>query len=94
MREAREHTAEVIPEAVAPSLVCQEHSSTPGKPWLDEVKPLAVSVDEFCRLTSIGRTTAFALIRDKRLEVRRIGGRTLVLMRSIEALLELNDGLR
>lgn len=49
--------------------------------------PLAVSITEFCRLTSLGRTTAFQLARDQRIEVRHVGSRTLVLMRSIEKLL-------
>lgn len=54
------------------------------------MKPLAVSVEEFCRITSLGRTNCFQLIRDKKLEVRRIGSRTLVLLSSIEALLQLD----
>lgn len=58
-----------------------------------EPRPLAVSIKEFCRLCSIGRTTAWTLAREKRVEVRRIKGKTLVLMRSIEALLEV-DGAR
>jgi hypothetical protein len=50
-------------------------------------KPLAVSIAEFCRLTSIGRTKAYGLIRDGRLGVTRVDRRTLVLVSSIEALL-------
>ena len=52
-------------------------------------KPIAISVEEFCRLSSLGRTSAFKLLRDGLLERRRVGGRTLVLMRSVEALLGL-----
>lgn len=55
------------------------------------MKPLAVTVEEFCQITSLGRTTAFQLIREGRIEVRRVRRRTLVLMRSIDALLELNS---
>lgn len=54
------------------------------------VMPVAVTVAEFCRLCSIGKTTAWALIRDDKVEVRRIGSRTLVLTRSIAKLLELD----
>ena len=54
-------------------------------------KPLAVSVREFCRLSSLGRSTAFKLINEGRLEVIRIGGRTLVLTRSIDELLIASD---
>ena len=57
------------------------------------MKPLAVSVEEFCKITSLGRTSAFQLIREGRIEVRRVHRRTLVLMSSIEALLQLDpDG--
>lgn len=58
------------------------------------MKPLAVTVEEFCQITSLGRTTAFQLIREGRLEVRRVRRRTLVLMCSIEALLELSSQKR
>lgn len=54
-------------------------------------RPLAVTIKEFCRLVSLGRTTAFALARDRKIEVRHVAGRTLVLTRSIDALLELSD---
>lgn len=57
-----------------------------------EVTPLAVSVQQFCRLTSVGRTTAFALIRDGELESRHVRGRTLILWRSVETLLRLQAG--
>ena len=52
--------------------------------------PIAVSMAEFCRLTSLGRTTAYALARTNRIETRRVNGRTLVLTRSISALLDLD----
>ena len=52
-------------------------------------RPLAVSMREFCRLTSLGRTTAFALAREGEVEVRRVSGRTLILTRSIDRLLDL-----
>jgi hypothetical protein len=54
--------------------------------------PIAVSIKEFCRLTSLGRTSAFKLASEGRIEVRRVSGRTLVLMRSIESLLDLRRG--
>jgi hypothetical protein len=44
---------------------------------------------EFCRLISLGKTSAFALVRDKKVEVRHVSGRTLVLTRSIDELLNL-----
>ena len=56
----------------------------------DARKPVAISVREFCRLSSLGRTSAFKLIREGQLECRRIGSRTVILMRSVEALLDLS----
>lgn len=53
-------------------------------------KPLAVSIKQFCELSALGRTTTFKLINEGRLEVRHVCGRTLILMRSIEALLEMD----
>ena len=46
-------------------------------------KPLAVSIPECSRLTSLGRTLIFQLIAEGRLEARRVERRTLVLMRSL-----------
>ena len=54
-------------------------------------RPVAISFKEFCRLTSLGRTTAWALARDKKIEIRRVGSRTVVLTRSIDGLLDLNS---
>lgn len=56
----------------------------------DARKPVAISVREFCRLSSLGRTSTFKLIREGQLECRRIGSRTVILMRSVEALLDLS----
>ena len=67
-----------------------EAAQTLIKPRDGGVPPLAVSVRECCELTSLSRTTCFELIRENRLEVRRIGRRTLVLMRSINSLLGLD----
>ena len=53
--------------------------------------PLAPSVDNFCRLAGIGRTHGWKPIRDNRVEVRRLGHRTVVLMRSIHALLDCSN---
>ena len=54
-------------------------------------KPLAVSIKEFCRLTSLGRTSAFKLISSGTLETLPVGGRTLILWHSIEKLLGLGN---
>ena len=53
---------------------------------------LSVTFKEFCRLVGVGRTTAWALARDKKIELREIGRRRVVLTRSIEKLLRMRDG--
>lgn len=40
---------------------------------------LAFEVNEFCRLHSIGRTTFYEEVKARRLEVRKIGSKTVVL---------------
>lgn len=52
-------------------------------------RPFAVSIKEFCRLVSVGKTTAWALARDGKIEVRHVRGRAVVLTRSIDSLLDL-----
>lgn len=52
--------------------------------------PLAYSVSDACRVTSIGRTRLYALIAEGRLDVRKIGRRTLITAASLRALI---DGL-
>ena len=51
-------------------------------------EPLAYSVTEACRVTSIGRTRLYALINEGRLEIRKIGKRTLIPAASLRALIE------
>jgi len=38
----------------------------------------AYSIDEFCERNGIGRTTAYAEIKDKRLKVRKVRRRTII----------------
>ena len=49
--------------------------------------PLAYSVAEACRITSIGRTRLYALIAEGRLEVRKIGKRTIIPADSLKRLI-------
>ena len=51
-------------------------------------EPLAYSVAEACRVTSIGRTRLYALIAEGRLEVRKIGKRTIIPAESLRRLIE------
>lgn len=50
-------------------------------------KPMAVPVDDTCRITGLGRTSIYELIAQGKLKSVAIGRRRLVLYESIEALL-------
>ena len=51
------------------------------------IEPLAYSVREACRISSLGRTRLYQLIGEGRLEVRKIGKRTLIPAASLRALI-------
>lgn len=53
--------------------------------------PLAYSIADACKITSIGRTRLYALIAEGRLEVRKIGRRTIIPASSLRALIEGQD---
>ena len=50
-------------------------------------EPLAYSIADACRVSSIGRTKLYALIGTGQLEARRIGGRTLIPAASLRRLI-------
>lgn len=52
------------------------------------IEPLAYPVSEACRVSSLGRTRLYQLIAEGRLEVRKIGKRTLIPAASLRALIE------
>lgn len=54
----------------------------------DSPEPLAYSVADACRVSSIGRTRLYQLIGEGRLEVRKVGKRTLIPAASLRALIE------
>lgn len=56
---------------------------TPNTP-----EPLAYSVADACRVSSLGKTQIYALIGAGRLESRKVGKRTLILAVSLRALIE------
>lgn len=51
------------------------------------IEPLAYSISEACRVSSLGRTRLYQLIGEGRLEVRKIGKRTLIPAASLRALI-------
>jgi hypothetical protein len=52
-----------------------------------DIKPITVTVAKAQKISGLGRTTIWNLIKAGRLERRRIGRRTLIVYRSLEALL-------
>jgi excisionase family DNA binding protein len=50
-------------------------------------EPLAYSIADACRVSSIGRTKLYELIGNGQLEARRIGGRTLIPAPSLRRLI-------
>ena len=55
-------------------------------------KPLTITVAMARRISGLGNTTLWALIKDRRLQTVRIGRRTLINYRSLEMLLEPDTG--
>lgn len=56
-------------------------------------QPLAYSISEACRVSSLGRTFIFAAIRDDRLETRKVGRRRLILADSLRRFIEQREGV-
>ncbi len=52
-----------------------------------ELQPLAYSIADAARVSSIGRTRLYALISEGRLKARKIGKRTLIPAESLRALI-------
>ena len=51
------------------------------------LQPLAYSIADACLVSSIGRTRIFSLIKEGRLQTRKIGKRTLIPADSLRALI-------
>lgn len=73
----------------------RDNGTQPVRDWVCSncgfsiLRPMAVSMKEFCRLVGCGKTTAWCLDREGKIETRKVRGRKVVLMRSIDALLQL-----
>jgi excisionase family DNA binding protein len=50
-------------------------------------EPLAYSVNDACRVSTLGKTRLYQLIAEGRLETRKIGKRTLIPASSLRALI-------
>jgi excisionase family DNA binding protein len=64
------------------------HEPDPRAPERDLSLLLSVRVKEACRLTGIGRSKIYLLMREGRLESVKVGSMTLIPVRSLRALLE------
>ncbi len=53
----------------------------------NEPQPLAYSIKEACRVSTLGRTRIYQLINEGRLESRKIGKRTLIPAAFLRALI-------
>jgi excisionase family DNA binding protein len=62
------------------------HSTDTSYDAPEGARPLAVSVKAACKLTGIGRTLMFELIKDGRVGAIKIGRRRLVIYASLVAL--------
>ena len=51
-------------------------------------QPLAYSVADACKVSSIGKTRLYALIAEGRLQARKVGKRTLIPAASLRALID------
>lgn len=63
--------------------ILQENPNLPAR-----IEPLAYCVEDAAKALGIGRTQTFYLIRDGQLKAVKIGRRTLVPVKEIEAFLE------
>ncbi len=50
-------------------------------------QPIAYSVSEACRVSSLGRTKIYQLISEGKLDARKLGTRTLILADSLDHLI-------
>jgi excisionase family DNA binding protein len=63
-----------------------KQGSPPDDPYL--TLPLTVRVKEACRLTGIGRSKLYLLMREGQLEFVKVGTMTLISMASLKELLD------
>lgn len=57
-----------------------------------ESPKLAFTVAEACHAVGIGRSKLYELIGEGRIEIRKIGSRTIIPADSLRALVEVGDG--
>lgn len=53
-----------------------------------QLEPVAYSIPEACRVSSLGRTNLYRFINEGKLEARKLGGRVLIPAESLRRLIE------
>lgn len=64
------------------------HRAPTGSAYAPErapLSPLAIGIPDACRMTGLGRSTMFDLIRRREIETRKVGRRRLILTDSLTA---------
>jgi excisionase family DNA binding protein len=82
-----EQFADFVATKVADRLKNEIKQPGTGLPVISQPQPLVVTIHEACRLIGFSRSTVWRMIKDKQLEVVRIGGGTRIRMESIYHLL-------
>lgn len=62
-------------------------SSSGAASCCHHIEPLAYSVEEACRVSSLGRTRLYQLMNEGKLQSRKIGKRTIIPAASLRALI-------
>jgi hypothetical protein len=57
----------------------------------DEPKPLGVTVKRALAMTSLSRSTFYKIVAEGRVRTKKVKGRTVVIYRDLERLLEIDD---
>jgi excisionase family DNA binding protein len=73
-------------------LTTGERRRSMALPKTSSMEPLAVSVEEAERISGIGRTKLYELLSSGAIKSRKVGRRRLVIVWSLRAYLEADDG--
>lgn len=52
------------------------------------IEPLAFTISEACRVSGLGKTSIYRLVNEGKLELRKVGNRSLITARSLRHLIE------
>ena len=69
-------------------MVRPQHSRAAMRTHLNTDEPEALTINRFMSRYDVGRTTTYDLIKQGKLDARKLGGRTLIMAASARALFE------